>query len=698
MAGQSVVISVLADTKNFAAGMADSGKHASGLTGMLKGVGVAAGVAFAAASVAAGAFLVDSFKAVAEVERLNAQTSAVLASTGGAAGRTSEQITGLADSLEKLTGVQAEGIQEGQNLLLTFTNIKGTNFDAATKSALDMSVAMGTDMSSAATLVGKALNDPIKGIGALSKVGVQLTDDQKALIASLVETGDVAGAQAVILKELNTQFGGSAEAFGGTFLGTVEKVKNSAGNLGESLVSALLPAATSVLGKINDLLVGLADNPGFIGFVTDVGEFIAGLVSGEGAVGGFASQFGGLFAAISPLGNLIKVIGPLLPQLLSGFGEIAGALGTALAPVLPVLTEALGQVAGALSGVLGEVLPVLVPLIVTLAEAFGGILGAALPPLIKIIGTLVAVLGPIIAAILPPLVTLITSLAEILTVALVPIIEILGKVFGDIVIAVAPLLVAVGELVGALLSALLPIFEAILPPILAVVKVFSETLGPVLTVVIGIIAAVVTGIVEFITWIVKLFTGAADAGNGLEKMGQSVLDFFGSILGTIGNFFAGAGTLLWNAGSAIIQGLINGISGAAQGLWSFVADIGMNIANAFKSILGIHSPSKVFAGFGVNVIAGLEQGLAVPNRISSIMGDVSGQVSGGFSAELETPTGYRAGQYRAASAVSDNIVSLSPIALQALEGISNRPVYLMADGKVLGQLVQSTNIAETRSI
>jgi len=72
-------------------------------------------------------------------------------------------------SLEKLTGIEAEVIQEGQNMLLTFTNIKGTQFDEATEAALNLSVALGKDMQSSAMLVGKALNDPVGGISALSR-------------------------------------------------------------------------------------------------------------------------------------------------------------------------------------------------------------------------------------------------------------------------------------------------------------------------------------------------------------------------------------------------------------------------------------------------------------------------------------------------------------------------------------------------
>jgi phage-related minor tail protein len=63
----------------------------------------------------------------------------------------------------------------------------------------DMSVALGTDASGSAIQLGKALNDPIKGVAALQKVGVSFTESQKEQIKTLVETGDTLGAQKIIL-------------------------------------------------------------------------------------------------------------------------------------------------------------------------------------------------------------------------------------------------------------------------------------------------------------------------------------------------------------------------------------------------------------------------------------------------------------------------------------------------------------------
>lgn len=178
-----------------------------------------------------------------EMEAAGAQTASVIRSTGGAAGVTASQVDKLASKIQGLTGIQDDQIVSAQNLLMTFTNISGADgmFERTTRAAVDMSVVFGTDLKSSAIQLGKALNDPIKGLTALSRVGVSFTAQQRDQIEALVDAGDTAGAQRVILSELERQVGGSAEAFGDTLAGKVEKAKRSIEDFQEGLASAVIP-------------------------------------------------------------------------------------------------------------------------------------------------------------------------------------------------------------------------------------------------------------------------------------------------------------------------------------------------------------------------------------------------------------------------------------------------------------------------
>jgi len=144
--------------------------------------------------------------------------------------------------------------------LLTFTKVTGTEFDKAQVAILNLSTRLGTDLTSATVQVGKALNDPIKGVTALGRAGVQFTAQQKEQIEALVEAGDVAAAQTIILGELETQFGGASEAAANADPYT--QLANEIGNLSEQfgylINEAIKPVVTFVRQAV-DAIKGWSD-------------------------------------------------------------------------------------------------------------------------------------------------------------------------------------------------------------------------------------------------------------------------------------------------------------------------------------------------------------------------------------------------------------------------------------------------------
>lgn len=183
-----------------------------------------------------------------------AQVEAAIASTGGAAGVTKEQISEMASRFQQVTTFGDDAVVSMSAVLLTFTKIGSETFPRASQAILDLSARMGTDLQSSAVQVGKALNDPIQGITALSRVGVSFTEQQKEVIKHLVETGRVAEAQAVILKELETEFGGSAEAARKTLGGALQALQETIGNVYESIGEGLAPALQQLTEEANTFL------------------------------------------------------------------------------------------------------------------------------------------------------------------------------------------------------------------------------------------------------------------------------------------------------------------------------------------------------------------------------------------------------------------------------------------------------------
>jgi len=176
---------------------------------------------------------------IKEAQLASQQLDAVLRSTGGAAGVTAEQVNALGDRLASLSNFSDDAIISGSSLMLTFTQIGSAVFPRAMQAALDLATAMNTDMKSAVLQVGKALNDPVKGMNALTRAGIQFTESQRTAISEYIKANDLLSAQGVILAELEKQLGGSAAAAANTFTGSVQDLMDALGNLAEELEPVL---------------------------------------------------------------------------------------------------------------------------------------------------------------------------------------------------------------------------------------------------------------------------------------------------------------------------------------------------------------------------------------------------------------------------------------------------------------------------
>lgn len=197
-------------------------------------------------------FMGDAVGMAREAEKIQADLNATLASTKGIAGVTADEINEMAMALSQVTTFEDDAIVKGQAMLLTFTNIGRDVFPQATEAMLNMAEKFGS-IDSAAVQLGKALNDPVSGVTALRRVGVQLTEQQEEQIKTFIEAGDVASAQRVILAELETEFGGLARAIGETSEGKMKILQNNLGNTQEAIGAGLLPT----IDKLTESFAGL---------------------------------------------------------------------------------------------------------------------------------------------------------------------------------------------------------------------------------------------------------------------------------------------------------------------------------------------------------------------------------------------------------------------------------------------------------
>ena len=187
-------------------------------TGGINLTKLAIGGLAAAALSAAGAFAAfyaagqEGVKFYAETERYLARTEAQLKATGAAVGFTSGELDEFARSVAMNTLASVDGVRNAMSVMMTFRSVTGETFKTAIKLAQDLAEVYQTDVSSEAKNLGRALESPAEAVSLLKRKGIELTEAQKDLIQSFVESGEKAKAQEIILHELQKRVGGAGEA------------------------------------------------------------------------------------------------------------------------------------------------------------------------------------------------------------------------------------------------------------------------------------------------------------------------------------------------------------------------------------------------------------------------------------------------------------------------------------------------------
>jgi DNA-directed RNA polymerase subunit F len=253
-----------------------------------KSVGVAfaaVGAAVAVASAAAIRFGNDSIKAAEAVRQANdrlAQVNRSMGLFGTETQAVTERLIKFAEANELSVGVDAEVIKATQAKLLTFKNLAATAndvggaMDRATMAALDLAAAGFGSAETNAIQLGKALQDPIKGITALRRAGVTFTDAEREKIKVLVESGRTLEAQNLILQAIETQVGGTARATATSS----ERMRLAFENVKESVGAALLPAFDDMVDVVvKDLTPALSEIAKTIGpLLADVLRTVSGVL------------------------------------------------------------------------------------------------------------------------------------------------------------------------------------------------------------------------------------------------------------------------------------------------------------------------------------------------------------------------------------------------------------------------------------
>jgi hypothetical protein len=361
---RTLKLSILADVDNLKKGLGQAGDETNSFGGKIGEFGKKAALAFAAVGVAVGVMAVkfakDAIVAGEAASTANARIEQINTSMGlfgDSTGQVSAALINYAEVTARATGVDTNSIKATQAKLLTFKELAATanevggQFERATKAAIDLGAAgFGTAESNAVAL-GKALNDPIKGITALTRNGITFTESEKDRITVLVESNKVGEAQNMILQAIETQVGGTAEATANAS----DKMKVGFEQVTATVGLALLPVFEQLSNFVLDVVFPLFDKlgklfsddlilafntvktfivdtlvPAFKMFWEYLNRFIIPILVAtlKPAIQGIKNIFGALGNLVSDNTGFFKLLGAGLTAFLVIAKPVAGFIGT----------------------------------------------------------------------------------------------------------------------------------------------------------------------------------------------------------------------------------------------------------------------------------------------------------------------------------------------------------------------------------
>lgn len=317
MANQTVIVSVLGDTKNFSRAMSGSSK-------ILKGFAIAAGAAFLAAGRAIGDFIGDSVLAAEDamaVQRKFEQMAVSSRLFGNQTKAVTTRIEEYARTQAFATGVDDEAILTTASKVLAFRNVAKSAdevngvFDRTIAITQDVAAVMagtGDSMSKIETIgprIAKALDNPARNLNALAKIGVQFNDQEREKIVRLQESNGLFAAQDYLLQALELRYGGTAEAGAQAS----EKIRQRFEDLQEQVGAQLLPSIEKMADEFGAWLDGPAGKAAlaeFVGSFKRLGDYLANpenitrLEKLAMGMGKLADQISRIFEAIDAFNGL----------------------------------------------------------------------------------------------------------------------------------------------------------------------------------------------------------------------------------------------------------------------------------------------------------------------------------------------------------------------------------------------------------
>jgi hypothetical protein len=647
MARNTVIVSVLGDTRDLQKKLGDSGDA----LGNWAKAGVAAAAILGAALIGGAA---KGVKAASELEQNLGALQSVFKENAGqmeewataaasSVGLAKSEYAGLATILgSQLRNMGVDAAQLGQQT------------DDLIRVGADLSAQFGGSTKDAVAALSSLLRgerEPIKRFGvSLGEVDIQAKLLEMGLAGLTGEAGKNAKLQATLalLYEQTADAAGAFTRESTTLAGAQQRLAAGTENLFATFGTALLPAmvaVTAAAGTLINLIQGsawfAAMNESLVAATNGFADFVFSIINGTSSLN-FSDVFAGLLSGViagvadaaawvnrDGLTTLLSSITEGRGVLFAGAMQLFNTLAEALPQILPAVIAAL---TGFLAAMLAQVATFVLPLLVIGLTLFRGLVESIAIIAPQLIAQLAAMLPDLLTTILKFVPLLLNAAISVFTMLVdaIPIIlpPLIATIVGLLPVLVNSVLSMLPDILAAainLFTALVASIPVILPLLLrAIIDLLPSLIGSVLSMLPALLRGAVqlfTGLVSAIPQIIPPLLGA------LIALAPVII---GAIIGLI--------PVLLRAGVDLIGGLVSGLFKAAGSVGKALLDIAKGAVGGFLKFLGIKSPSRLFASFGKDTVAGLAVGLRKnAGLVDGAMDQLSDRVAGGFSAQLSAP-------------------------------------------------------------
>ena len=655
MGKNTVVVSVLADTKQFAEGMKGADSVLAKIAGVGKAaVGIVAGITAGVAALAAGggiarALSIDTaqtkLKALGyDAQQMQSIMDSALASVKGTA-------YGLGDAATLASQALAAGIPQGQALTKSLTLVTNT------------AALAGTSLGEMGSIFQKVWTNGRVGTEELNQLADRGIPIWTTLAGSLgvgvdelrkmVSAGEVTAD--MFTTALTPAVEGIAGTMGTSFTGLAQNIMAALSRVGAIFAGPAIDAAKPWMRFLIDGLDLVGEKLAPLG--EKFRNFLSGITPPDLSEGFNADAFVDallrardkiLDAAMRLFTGIVDALPVVVPRVLTGITNLIGKIIQFIATSGPSILAGAVQALTGLIEAVAVVLPPLVSELVGMLPELTGALLSMLPTLLAAAVTMFLALVQAIPVILPDLLQAVLDMIPPIIGALVGMIPQIAsagiQLFMSLILAVATVVPSLIEAVTTLLPTILTTITGMLPSLLqSGIDLFTQlveslpivlpnlitalvTMGPRIT------AAIISMTPQVMTAAVTLFVELVKA---VPKMWPQLRQALIESGPEIRSALASLGPTLADAGRDLIGGVVRGISSSAGRIADTLLSAARDAVGRFTSFLGIRSPSRLFAGFGVNVIEGLAGGLQKVAPVTRAMAALSGVVGDGFDPRLD---------------------------------------------------------------